>query len=463
MYRRPVISTSIVIVGGSAAASSADDPDLLDPRAADDQPGLPLGSPGCSSSCAAAGSAIARSAASSPSTASAQAGDRAAGGDLEHVRGEAAVGEAQVERGRARVALEVEVRDLGDLGPVWHRVRDRALHQRLVAHRLLVGPRRRDDLLLERVGALAALLDRDAASSGSSRLPSVQNSRTLDGLAEPPGALDVVPVADPRRSRASVASIRTVTRSACPVAAVRRARRTRRVGSPSGSTRLRQPRRSKSSSRRSHSRSRSGATSGASAARSSASHAAWISGEQLAAAGSHDVGRERRIVLGGLGGRELDAALALRGVAARGWSGALAAPPECCRRLRRDARQQHRRATISADQDQRAEPVAEDRDPDQDLDQDVDRRRRRRRRRRPPPPRRRSRPSRRLPASAARARISTSASAISERRSRCAALRHRATASARAGRSRLVLRHVLVGVIAQRTSGPAATCSKPSS
>ena len=41
-------------------------------------------------------------------------GDRAAGGDLEHVGGEAAVGQAQVERRGAGIAGEVEVGDLGD-------------------------------------------------------------------------------------------------------------------------------------------------------------------------------------------------------------------------------------------------------------------------------------------------------------------------------------------------------------
>ncbi len=41
--------------------------------------------------------------------------DRAAGGDLEDVGREAPVGQAQVERGGARVAAELQVRELGDL------------------------------------------------------------------------------------------------------------------------------------------------------------------------------------------------------------------------------------------------------------------------------------------------------------------------------------------------------------
>ncbi len=59
------------------------------------------------------------------------------------------------------VALEVEVGDVCDLGSGGHRVVDRALDQRLVAEGVVVGPRGRDDRLVERVRALGALLDRD--------------------------------------------------------------------------------------------------------------------------------------------------------------------------------------------------------------------------------------------------------------------------------------------------------------
>ena len=78
-------------------------------------------------------------------------GDGPPGRDLEHVGSKAAVGEAQVERGGPRVALELEVSDFGDIGSLRDRVGDGALDQRLVAQRLLVGPRRGDDLLVERV------------------------------------------------------------------------------------------------------------------------------------------------------------------------------------------------------------------------------------------------------------------------------------------------------------------------
>ena len=73
-----------------------------------------------------------------------------------------------------------------------------------------------------------------------------------------------------------------------------------------------------SSSRRSHSASSSGATSPRRRIRSAASQAAWIGAEQLGGGGLDHVRGERRIVLGGLCGGELDAPLALADPAALG-------------------------------------------------------------------------------------------------------------------------------------------------
>ena len=88
-------------------------------------------------------------------------GDRPARGHLEHVGREPAVGEAQVERGGVGVAAEVEVGDFGDLRVFGDRVLHGALDQRLVAQRGVVGPRGRDDRVVDRMHALGALLDRD--------------------------------------------------------------------------------------------------------------------------------------------------------------------------------------------------------------------------------------------------------------------------------------------------------------
>ena len=118
------------------------------------------------------------------------AGDRAAGGDLEHVGREAAVGEAQVERCGMRIALVLQVGDLGDLGVGRDRVGDRALDQRLVAQASLIGPGGRDDLLIECVLALDALLDRaeDPAVVRTLQRPVLADPGRL---AEPAGALQV--------------------------------------------------------------------------------------------------------------------------------------------------------------------------------------------------------------------------------------------------------------------------------
>src|SRR5581483_11685549 len=81
-------------------------------------------------------------------------GDGPAGRDLEHVGCEAAVGQAQVERGGAGVTFEVEVRDLGRLDVFGKRVGDSLLDERLIAERAVVRPGGRDDPVAQRVRAL---------------------------------------------------------------------------------------------------------------------------------------------------------------------------------------------------------------------------------------------------------------------------------------------------------------------
>ncbi len=101
---------------------------------------------------------------------------------------------------------------LGDLRSVRHRLRHRALDQRLVAHRLLVGPRRRDDLVGQRVLALGALLDRGEHPVPGGVAGERPELAREDRLGEPPRALDVVAVASSTKSRIR-ASTRTTTRS----------------------------------------------------------------------------------------------------------------------------------------------------------------------------------------------------------------------------------------------------------
>jgi hypothetical protein len=79
--------------------------------------------------------------------------------NLEDVWSEARVRKAQVQCRGARVAAELQVREFRDLEARRRAVRDRALDQRLVTHRLVVGPVGLDDLVLERVIALGTRLD----------------------------------------------------------------------------------------------------------------------------------------------------------------------------------------------------------------------------------------------------------------------------------------------------------------
>ena len=102
--------------------------------------------------------------------------DRAARGHLEHVGRKPPVGHAEVHRRRVGVAVELEVGDLGHAGALGNRLGDRALDERLVTHRLFVGVRAGHDLIVEGMGTLGTLLDR-ASIQPEPRLRSVQNSR----------------------------------------------------------------------------------------------------------------------------------------------------------------------------------------------------------------------------------------------------------------------------------------------
>ncbi len=117
--------------------------------------------------------------------------DGPARGHLEHVGREPAVGEAEVERGGVGVAAVVEVGDFGDAGVCGDRVVHGALDQRLVTHGGVVRPRSRDDLVVDRVHALGALLDADEhpAAVPPAERPELAES---DGLGQAAGALDVV-------------------------------------------------------------------------------------------------------------------------------------------------------------------------------------------------------------------------------------------------------------------------------
>ena len=75
----------------------------------------PLGSPGCSSSWTASGGGNLAQLGVGAVDGLGPGVDRAPRGDLEDVRREARVGQAQVERRGARVAAELQVRELGDL------------------------------------------------------------------------------------------------------------------------------------------------------------------------------------------------------------------------------------------------------------------------------------------------------------------------------------------------------------
>ena len=259
-------------------------PDLLDPRAADDQAGAAAGIPRVQELLDRSGIGDRVQASIGAVHGLGPRGDRAASRDLEHVGGEASVGEAQVERRSAGVALELEIRELRDLGAVGHRVVDGPLDECLIPESLLVGPRCRDDLLVERMAALGALLDRGENPASRGAADERPELAGADRLGRSPGALDVAAVTiddvvahlrlDPDRPRGRSSGFRGgrgprlnpwCARAAC--------------------TRLRQPLLSKSSRRRSHSASRSGATRRWSAARSRSSQACSICVTSSAAAG----------------------------------------------------------------------------------------------------------------------------------------------------------------------------------
>ena len=92
--------------------------------------------------------------------------------------------------------------------------------------------------------------------------------------------------------------------------------------------------------------------------------------EQRGGVGLDRVGGERGVVLGGLGGRGRDAAVALGHAPASFRSGAVASGPEAAGV--RGASRDHQVDEERGDQEQGAEAVAEDRDAEQELDQDED-------------------------------------------------------------------------------------------
>ena len=129
-----------------------------------------------------------------------------------------------------------------------------------------------------------------------------------------------------------------MTRSASVSPRCGRGRRTRPGARRAASTWLRQPLRSKSSSRRSHSASRSGPTRPREPCRGRPRPRPSGSAMNSAAPPvADDLGRERRVVLGRLGRGELDAALALGGLPASGRSLAAGARDQKSAALRRDA------------------------------------------------------------------------------------------------------------------------------
>ena len=185
-------------------------------------------------------------------------------------RARSAVGERQIERRGAPITLEVEIGDLGDLRSLGHGVLHRALDQRLIAHRLLIGPRRGHEIFAQPVRTLGALFDRlkNPTPIALDQRPELPHpSRIAAGVnaadALPVGVLDIIaePRLDPHHHPVG-AILAPVGQSSYSI-----------EGSPSGRTRLRQPLRSKSSRRRSHSASSSGATSPRRRTRSPASHA----------------------------------------------------------------------------------------------------------------------------------------------------------------------------------------------
>ncbi len=116
-----------------------------------------------SSTRTASGEAIAFSAASSPSTASAHASTAWARGDLEHGRRPVRVGEREVHRLLVRAAVELDADELGGVRAGRRGVGRRELDDRLVRQARVIRPRRRDDLGIQVMRSLLPLLDRGQA------------------------------------------------------------------------------------------------------------------------------------------------------------------------------------------------------------------------------------------------------------------------------------------------------------
>ena len=202
------------------------------------------------------GVAARSSAASSPSTASAQASTarRAAASSTSGAKRPSTMRE--VERGGARVAVEVEVGELGDRR-VGDRVGGRELGDRLVVQAALVAPGRGDDVGVQVVLALGVLLDRqqDPAAVALAERPVLGRGRrsptcsSLRVIALPLASTHEVALARPDADRDAVVGV---------VGAVDEAEVLDRRARSTTSQTLCQPLRSKSSRRRFHSTIRSG-------------------------------------------------------------------------------------------------------------------------------------------------------------------------------------------------------------
>src|SRR6185437_3773362 len=173
----------------------ADDPDAIDHRAADDHAHRAAGVPGIEQlALGSCGGDVIQQRIVAVDRLRPRA-HRAAGGDLEHVGGKPPVGQAQVHRRGMGVALVLQVGDLGHLRALRHLVGHGALDERLVAHARLVAFGGGHDVLVERVLALSALLDRGQRPMAVALAQRPELADAGD-LAEAAGPLDVpaVPV-----------------------------------------------------------------------------------------------------------------------------------------------------------------------------------------------------------------------------------------------------------------------------
>ena len=153
-----------------------------------------LGSPGCSSSLTASRIGDLAQARVGSVDRLGPCRDGAAGGDVEYVRREAAVSEAQVDRCRPGVVAELDARELGQRNVVRHRLGGGRLEHCFVPQSLLVRPCRRREDIAERVVAFGPLLDR-----GEDPMLVLTLQRPVlakpDRLGELAGALDVASAA----------------------------------------------------------------------------------------------------------------------------------------------------------------------------------------------------------------------------------------------------------------------------